>query len=155
MGRSASVGGWVHRWVAGLGAPINTFCFFVFRFSFFCFLFLFFFFPIVVCGLWCGGGCGCGCVGRSASVGGWVHWWVVGLWAMISTFCLFVFFFPPLLWSMGCGVVVVVVVWVDWCVHGGGSSGFHGAGCGCCLLGLVGVGLVDCFFLCCGLWWWW
>ena len=53
---------------------------------------------------------------------------------------------------MGCGVVVVVVVWVDrrrwvaglwvgllvdWCVRGGGSGGFHGGGCGCCLVGLV------------------
>ena len=37
---------------------------------------------------------------------------------------------------------------------GGGSGGFHGGGCGCCLVGLVGVGLVDFFFLCCGLWWW-
>ena len=53
---------------------------------------------------------------------------------------------------MGYGVVVVVVVWVDrrrwvaglwvgllvdWCVRGGGSGGFHGGGCGCCLVGLV------------------
>ena len=30
-----------------------------------------------------------------------------------------------------------------------------GGGCGCCLVGLVGVGLVDFFFLCCELWWWW
>ena len=30
-----------------------------------------FFFFLSCCGLWCGGGCGC--VGRSASVGGWVH----------------------------------------------------------------------------------
>ena len=77
VGRSASVGGWVHRWVARLWAPINTF---------------FFFFSC--CGLWCGGGYGC--VGRSASVGGWVHRWVAGLWAPIDTFCFFFF----LLWAM-------------------------------------------------------
>ena len=29
----------------------------------------------------------------------------------------------------------------------GGSSGFHGGGCGCCLVGLVGVGLIDFFSL--------
>ena len=44
-------------------------------------------------------------------------------------------------------------LWVDQCVRGGGSGGFHGGGCGCCLVGLVGVDLVDFFFLCCGLWW--
>ena len=32
------------------------------------------------------------------------------------------------------------------CVHGGGSSGFCGGGFGCCLVGHVGVGLVDYFF---------
>ena len=37
-------------------------------------------------------------------------------------------------------------LWVDQCVRGGGSSGFCGGGCGCCLVGLVGVGLVDFFF---------
>ena len=37
----------------------------------------------------------------------------------------------------------------------GGSGGFRGGGYRCCLVGLVGVGLVDFFFLCCGLWWWW
>ena len=63
---------------------------------------------------------GCGCVGRSMSVGGWVHWWA---W----------------LW---------VDLWVDWCVRGSSSGGFRGSGCGCCL---VGEGLVDFFFLCCGL----
>ena len=47
-------------------------------------------------------------------------------------------------------------LWVDWCVRGGGGSGgFCGGGCGCCLVGRVGVGLVDFFFLCYGLWWWW
>ena len=39
-----------------------------------------------------------------------------------------------------------VGLWVDRCVRGGGSGGFHGGGCGCCLVGLVGVGLVDFFF---------
>ena len=60
----------------------------------------------------------------------------------------FFFFFSPL-WAVGCGVVVVVVVWVDrrWWVAGfvgisglwlgssasvGGSSGYRGGGCGCC-----------------------
>ena len=39
-------------------------------------------------------------------------------------------------------------LWVDWCVRGGGGSGgFCGGGCGCCLVGRVGVGLVDFFFL--------
>ena len=28
----------------------------------------------------------------------------------------------------------------------GGSGGFRGGGCGCCLVGQVGVGLVDFFF---------
>ena len=37
-------------------------------------------------------------------------------------------------------------LWVDQCVRGGGSGGFRGGGCGCCLVGLVGVGLVDFFF---------
>ena len=37
----------------------------------------FFFFSTVGYGLWCGGGCGY--VGRSASIGGWVHRWVA-LW---------------------------------------------------------------------------
>ena len=46
-------------------------------------------------------------------------------------------------------------LWVDQCVCGGGSGGFRGGGCGCCLVGLVGVGLLDFFFLCCELWWWW
>ena len=41
-------------------------------------------------------------------------------------------------------------LWVDQCVRGGGSGGFRGGGCGCCLVGRVGVGLVDFFFLCCG-----
>ena len=72
------------------------------------------------CGLWCGGGCGC--VGRLALVGGWVHRWVAGLW---------------------------VGLWVDRRVCGGGSGGFRGGGCGCCLMGLVGVELVDFFFLYC------
>ena len=40
---------------------------------------------------------------------------------------------------------------VDRCVRGGGLVGFRGGGCGCCLVGRVGVGLVDFFFLCCGL----
>ena len=35
---------------------------------------------------------------------------------------------------------------VDRCVCGGGSVGFRGGGCGCCLVGRVGVGLVDFFF---------
>ena len=37
-------------------------------------------------------------------------------------------------------------LWVDRCVRGGGSGGFRGGGCRCCLVGLVGVGLVDFFF---------
>ena len=37
-------------------------------------------------------------------------------------------------------------LWVDWRVRGGGSGGFRGGECGCCLVGLVGVGLVDFFF---------
>ena len=37
-------------------------------------------------------------------------------------------------------------LWVDRCVRGGGLGGFcGGGGCGCCLVGLVGVGLVDFF----------
>ena len=72
----------------------------------------FFFFSTVGYGLWCGGGCGY--VGRSASVGGWVHRWVA--------------------------------LWVDRCVHGGGSGGFRSGGCGCCQVGLVGVDLVDFLF---------
>ena len=58
-------------------------------------------------------------MGRSASVGGWVHRWVVGLW---------------------------VGLWVDRCVRGSDLGGFRGGGCGCCLVGLVGVDLVDIFF---------
>ena len=37
-------------------------------------------------------------------------------------------------------------LWIDQCVRGGGSGGFHGGGCGCFLVGLVGVGFVDFFF---------
>ena len=33
-----------------------------------------------------------------------------------------------------------------WLVCCGGSGGFRGGGCGCCLVGRVGVGLVDIFF---------
>ena len=65
------------------------------------FLFCFVFFFLSCCGLWCGGGCGC--VGSSASVGGWVHRWVAGLWVSIITFCFFLFcFFSPCcgLWAM-------------------------------------------------------
>ena len=136
----------------------------------FCFVFVFFF--LSCCGLWCGGGCGC--VGSSALVGGWVHRWVAGLWVSISTSC-FVFVSLAVgygLWcDGGCGCVgrlasvggwihrwvarLLVGLWVDRCVRGGGLGGFHGGGCGCCLVGLVGVDLVDFFFLCCGLWWWW
>ena len=49
-------------------------------------------------------------------------------------------------------------LWVDRCVRGGGLGGFRGGGCGCCLVRLVGVGLVEIFFFFfffCGLWWWW
>ena len=62
-------------------------------------------------------------------------------------------------WSRSASVVVVVWVdqhrwvaglwvglWVDRFVRGGGSGGFCDGGCGCCLVGLVGVGLVDFFF---------
>ena len=59
-------------------------------------------------------------------------------------------------WVTGFNTVFVWVgLWVDQCVRGGGSSGFCGGGCGCCLVGLVGVGLVDFFFFFCGLWWLW
>ena len=63
-------------------------------------------------------------------------------------------------WSRSASVVVVVWVdqhrwvaglwvglWVDRCVRGGGSGGFCDGGCGCCLVGLVGLGLVDFFSL--------
>ena len=43
-------------------------------------------------------------------------------------------------------VSVWVGLWVDRCVRGGGSGGFRGGGFGCCLVGRVGVGLVDFFF---------
>ena len=43
-------------------------------------------------------------------------------------------------------------LWVDRCVCGGGSSGFRGGGYGCCLVGLVGVGLLDFFFFFSLLW---
>ena len=59
-------------------------------------------------------------MGRSALVGGWVHRWVVGFW---------------------------VGLWVDRFVRGGGSGGFCDGGCGCCLVGLVGLGLVYFFSL--------
>ena len=59
-------------------------------------------------------------------------------------------------WVAGFNTMSVWVgLWVDRCVRGGGSSGFCGGGCGCGLVGLVGVGLVDFFFLSYGLWWWW
>ena len=79
MGRSASVGGWVHQWVArwlGCESPSHSMVLSLLVTS--CRRhtdqhFLFFF---SCCGLWCGGGCGC--VGRLALVGGWVrrHQWV-------------------------------------------------------------------------------
>ena len=37
-------------------------------------------------------------------------------------------------------------LWVDRCVHGGGLGGFRGGGCECCLVRLVGMGLVEFFF---------
>ena len=37
-------------------------------------------------------------------------------------------------------------LWVDRCVRGGGLGGFRDGGCGCCLVHLVGVGLVEIFF---------
>ena len=47
-------------------------------------------------------------------------------------------------WVVGFNTMSVWVgLWVDWCVRGGGSSGFRGGGCGCCL---VGLDLVDFFF---------
>ena len=50
-------------------------------------------------------------------------------------------------WVAGFNTMSVWVgLWVDRCVRGGGSSGFCGGGCGCGLVGLVGVGLVDFFF---------
>ena len=59
-------------------------------------------------------------------------------------------------WVAGFNTVSVWMgLWVDQCVHGGGLGGFRGGGCGCCLVGRVGVGLVDFFFLSYGLWWWW
>ena len=43
-------------------------------------------------------------------------------------------------WVVGFNMVSVWVgLWVDWCVRGGDSGGFHGGGCVCCL---VGVGLI-------------
>ena len=42
-------------------------------------------------------------------------------------------------WVAGFNTVSVWVgLWVDWCVHGGGSGGFRGGGCGCgcCLVGV-------------------
>ena len=77
----------------------------------------------------------------------------------ISPLLFFFFFFPV----VGYGMVVVVVVWANqrpWVarfvgISGlwlgslasvGGLGGFRGGGCGCCLVGLVGVGLVDFFF---------
>ena len=47
---------------------------------------------------------------------------------------------------MGFVVVGQVGVWVDRGVRGGGLGGFCDGGCGCCLVGLVGVGLVNFFF---------
>ena len=74
-------------------------------------------------------------LGSSASVGcGLVSvlWWV-------SVVCE---------WVAGFNTVSMWVdLWVDRCIRGGGSGGFHGGGCGCCLVGRVGVGLVDFFFL--------
>ena len=59
-------------------------------------------------------------------------------------------------WVAGFNTVSVWMgLWVDQCVHGGGLGGFRGGGCGCYLVGRVGVGLVDFFFLSYGLWWWW
>ena len=59
-------------------------------------------------------------------------------------------------WVAGFNTVSMWVgLWVDQCVRGGGLGGFRGGGCGCCLVGQVGVGLVDFFFLSYGLWWWW
>ena len=37
-------------------------------------------------------------------------------------------------------------LWVDRCVRGGGLGGFRGGGCGCCLVRLMGVDLVEFFF---------
>ena len=46
-------------------------------------------------------------------------------------------------WVAGFNTVSMWVgLCVDWCFHGGGLGGFCGGGCGCCLVGLVGVGLV-------------
>ena len=74
-------------------------------------------------------------LGSSASVGcGLVSvlWWV-------SVVCE---------WVAGFNTVSMWVdLWVDRCIRGGGSGGFHGGGCGCCLVGRVGAGLVDFFFL--------
>ena len=39
-----------------------------------------------------------------------------------------------------------VGLWVDQCIRGSGSSGFHGGGCGCCLVGFGGCGLGGFFF---------
>ena len=48
-------------------------------------------------------------------------------------------------WVAGFNTVSMWVdLWVDRCIHGGGSGGFHGGGCG--PVGLVGVDLVDFFF---------
>ena len=50
-------------------------------------------------------------------------------------------------WVTGFNTVSVWVgLCVDRCVRGGDSGGFHGGGCGCCLVGQVSVDLVDFFF---------
>ena len=63
-------------------------------------------------------------MGRLASMGGWVrqHQWAMA------------------------GFIGISGLWLGLSALMGGSSGFRGGGCGCCLVGLVGVGLVDFFF---------
>ena len=60
------------------------------------------------------------------SFGGlWAVVWLNSCWAMVGRSA-----------SLG----LWVGLWVDRCVHSGGLGGFRGGGCGCCLVGRMGVG---------------
>ena len=108
--------------------------------------------PVLVVVVWVGR---CRQVAGFVSIGGlWCGWTVVGLWWVDRRRWAVV--------GRSASVGFIGVGWVHWhrwvvvwLVCCGGSSGFRGGGCGCCLVGRVGVGLVDFFFLSYGLWWWW